>query len=147
MSKTSFVYVTYIATTPEKLWEALTNGEFTEQYFFGREVVSDWKVGSSFQLMNKNTVEHDGEVLVSEPYRILTVSWSVKDDEGDRVSKVTYELTPMKGTVKLTLRHEDLLEKDIGEDNGKFDSFNTGWPVILSNLKSLLETGQPLPAF
>ncbi|WP_373232749.1 SRPBCC family protein [Cohnella sp.] len=147
MNKTSFVYVTYIATTPEKLWAALTNSEFTKQYFFGREIVSDWQVGSSFKLMNKGKVVDFGEVLVYEPYRLLTVSWSVKDVEGDRISKVTYELTPMNSTVKLTLRHDDLLEKDIRKDEGKLEGFNNGWPVILSNLKSLLETGKTLPAF
>jgi uncharacterized protein YndB with AHSA1/START domain len=147
MNKTSFVYATYIATTPEKLWAALTNSEFTKQYFFGSEFVSDWQVGSSFKLMNKDKVDHYGEVLVYEPYRLLTVTWSVRDVEGERVSKVTYELTPLNSTVKLTLRHEDLLEKDIREDNGKFEGFNNGWPAILSNLKSLLETGKTLSAF
>jgi uncharacterized protein YndB with AHSA1/START domain len=149
MNKTSFVYTTYIATTPEKLWQALTNSEFTKQYFFGSEIVSDWQIGSSFKLMNKDKVEHYGEVLVCEPYRLLTVTWSVKDKdvEGDRISKVTYELTPMNSTVKLTLLHEDLLEKDIRKDVGKIDGFNNGWPVILSNLKSLLETGKTLSAF
>ncbi|RED55757.1 SRPBCC family protein [Cohnella lupini] len=149
MNKTSFVYTTYIATTPEKLWVALTNGEFTKQYFFGSEIISDWQVGSGFKLINKDKVkvDHYGEVLVSEPYRLLTITWSVKDVEGDRFSKVTYELTPMNATVKLTLRHEDLLEKDIRKDEGKIEGFNNGWPVILSNLKSLLETGNILPAF
>ncbi|MGG1554277.1 SRPBCC domain-containing protein [Paenibacillus ferrarius] len=112
MNKASFVYVTYIATTPDKLWAALTNSGFTKQYFFGSEVVSDWKIGSSFKLMNKDKVQHYGEVLVCEPYRLLTVSKSVKDKdiEGDRISKVTYELTPLNATVKLTLRHDHLLE-------------------------------------
>ncbi|MEW9699541.1 SRPBCC family protein [Paenibacillus sp. SI8] len=147
MNKTSFVYVTYIATTPEKLWAALTNSEFTKQYFFGREIVSDWQVGSSFEMMNKGKVVDYGEILIYEPYRLLTVSWSVKDVEGDRSSKVTYELTPMNSTIKLTLLHEDLLEKDIRKDEGKFEGFNNGWPAILSNLKSLLETGSLLAAF
>ncbi|NOU71074.1 ATPase [Paenibacillus sp. LMG 31458] len=147
MNKTSFVYTTYIATTPEKLWAALTTSEFTKQYFFGREIVSDWQVGSSFKLMNKDKVEHYGEVLVYEPYRLLTITWSVKDVEVERMSTVTYELTPMDATVKLSLRHEELLEKDIRKDEGKIEGFNNGWPVILSNLKSLLETGKTLAAF
>ncbi|UKS28635.1 SRPBCC family protein [Paenibacillus sp. HWE-109] len=147
MNKTSFAYTTYIATTPEKLWAALTTSEFTKQYFFGREIVSDWQVGSSFKLMNKDKVEHYGEVLVYEPYRLLTISWSVKDVEVERMSTVTYELTPMDATVKLSLRHEELLDKDIRKDEGKIEGFNNGWPVILSNLKSLLETGQTLAAF
>lgn len=88
--------------------------------------------------MDKDKVDHHGEVLVCEPYRLLTVTWSVRDVEGERFSKVTYELTPMNSTVKLTLSHDDILEKD---------GFNNGWPSILSNLKSLLETGKTLPAF
>ncbi len=149
MNKASFVYTTYIATTPEKLWDALTNGEFIKQYFFGSEFVSDWQVGSSFKLINKakDKVDHHGEVLVYEPYRLLTVSWSVNDVEGERFSKVSYELTPLNSTVKLTLLHEDLLEKDIRKDEGKIEGFNNGWPVVLSNLKSLLETGKTLSAF
>ncbi|MNL75949.1 hypothetical protein D3C87_2018360 [compost metagenome] len=63
------------------------------------------------------------------------------------MSKVTYELTPMNSTIKLTLLHEDLLEKDLPKDEGKINGFNTGWPAILSNLKSLLETGKTLSAF
>jgi uncharacterized protein YndB with AHSA1/START domain len=125
---------------------ALTNSEFTKQYFFGREIISDWQVGSSFKLMNKGKVVDYGEVLVYEPYSLLAVTWNVKDVEGDRISKVTYELSPLNSTVKLTLRHEDLLEKDIRKDEGKIEGFNNGWPVILSNLKSLLETGNTLPA-
>jgi uncharacterized protein YndB with AHSA1/START domain len=146
-NKKSFVYVTYIATTPEKLWAALTSNEFTKQYFFGREIMSDWQVGSSFHLMNKDKTEHYGEVLVYEPYSLLTITWSIKDPEGDRMSKVTYELTPLNGTIKLTLRHEELLEQDILKDEGKIEGFNNGWPFILSNLKSLLETGKTLTAF
>ncbi|NBD24592.1 SRPBCC family protein [Paenibacillus glycinis] len=147
MSSTSFVYATYIATTPEKLWAALTSSEFTRQYFFGSEFVSDWQVGSGFQLERNGKIDHHGEVLVYDPYRLLSMTWSVKDDEGERVSKVTYELTPLNETVKLTLLHEDLLDKDIRKDEGKIVGFNNGWPVILSNLKSLLETGKTLPAF
>jgi uncharacterized protein YndB with AHSA1/START domain len=97
--------------------------------------------------MNKDKVQHYGEVLVYEPYRLLTVTWSVKDVEGDRISKVTYELSSLNSTVKLTLRHEDLLEKGIRKDEGKFEGFNNGWPAILSNIKSLLETGSLLAAF
>lgn len=151
MDNVSFVYTTYIATTPEKLWQALTNGEFTKQYWFGSEMVSDgdWQVGSGFKLINKNKekIDHFGEVLVCEPNRLLTISWSVRDIEGDRVSKVTYEITPLTSTVKLTVRHDDLIAKDIKEDTGKIDSFNTGWPFIISNLKSLLETGKILEAY
>lgn len=143
----SFVYVTYIATSPEQLWAALTSSELTKQYFFGSEIVSDLQVGSNFKLMNKDKVQHYGEVLVCEPYRLLTVTWSVNDVERDRFSKVTYELTPLNSTVKLTLRHEDLLDKDFREDVGKIEGFNNGWPIILNNLKSLLETGKTLPAF
>jgi uncharacterized protein YndB with AHSA1/START domain len=144
MNKTSFGYTTYIATTPEKLWQALTKSEFTKQYFFGGEIVSDWQIGSSFKLIVNDKVETLCEVLVCEPYRLLTFTWSIEDAEGERFSKVSYELTPMNSTIN---KHEDLLEKDFRKDEGKFEGFNNGWPAILSNLKSLLETGSLLAAF
>ena len=74
------------------------------------------------------------------------MTWSVKDDEEERVSKVIVPLTPLNDTVKLTLLHEDLLQ-GYAEDEGKIVEFNNGWPVSLSNMKSLLETGKTLAAF
>lgn len=141
MSGNSFVYVTYIATTPEKLWEALTSGEFTKKYFFGREVQSDWKEGSNVIFRNEKGIvtEEQGTVLQSEPFRLLSFRFQVPRSPNEKRElwpKVTYELEPVGMTVKLMVKHEDLLEQDMNIKNG--------WPLILSGLKSLLETGSAL---
>jgi uncharacterized protein YndB with AHSA1/START domain len=132
-------YVTYIATTPEKLWEALTSGEFTKKYYFGREIQSDWTEGSNVIFRNeKGEVTEQGTVLQSEPYRMLSFRFQMNFKEMRELwPKVTYELQPLGMTVKLMVKHEDLLEQDM-------NSITNGWPVILSGLKSLLETGSAL---
>ena len=147
MAETSFLYVTYIATTPEKLWEALTREDISKKYFFGRFLRSEWKEGSTFQLMrDKGQIDHHGTVLKYAPNRLLILKWNVPDEDGleERFSKVTFELHPMDSAVKLTLKHEDLLPQDFSEETDTFNAFNNGWPAILSNLKSLLETGRTL---
>jgi len=147
-SKPQFVYVSYIATTPEKLWEALTSAKFTEQYWFGHRVESDWQVGSPvvFKMPN-GQVAVQGEVLVSEPPRLLSYTWTVPDDTMLRESptRITFELEPMDSVVKLTIVHSNLLAADYVEERNTFRGLNNGWPAILSILKSFLETGQPLP--
>jgi uncharacterized protein YndB with AHSA1/START domain len=148
MNHSTFVYVTYIATTPEKLWEALTRGDFTERYFFGRKVQSDWQEGSSVTYFRPDgQLDVHGQVLKSEPPHLLSLTWEVPDDETPRKrsTRVTFELKPMDSTVKLTLKHEDLLAEDWSDDSDTFAGLNNGWPAILSNLKSLLETGRTLP--
>ena len=142
MTGNSFVYVTYIATTPEKLWEALTSGEFTKKYFFGRELQSDWTEGSNVIFRNEkgDVTEEKGTVLQSEPYRMLSFRFEMPRSPNEMRElwpKVTYELQPMGMTVKLMVKHEDLLEQDM-------NSITNGWPLILSGLKSLLETGSAL---
>ncbi len=149
MNKPTFVYVTYIATTPKKLWEALTSGDFTQKYFFGRKVQSDWEEGSTVIYLRENDeLDVQGKVLQCEPFRLLSFTWDVPGDETprERVTRVTFELKPMDSTVKLTLKHEDLMPTDFYEDENTFVGLNNGWPAILSNLKSLLETGHTLPA-
>jgi uncharacterized protein YndB with AHSA1/START domain len=147
MNKPTFVYVTYIATTPEKLWETLTSGEFTQKYFFGTDVQSDWIEGSSVTYLRNGQVTDYGEVLKCEPFRLLSFTWNQVGDETNREhpSRVTFELKPMDSTVKLTLKHEDLMPSDLVDDDDTFAGLNNGWPAILSNLKSLLETGRTLP--
>lgn len=149
MTDNAFVYVTYIATTPEKLWEALTSGEFTEQYFFGSEVRSDWREGSTVTYSRNGQVTDQGTILKCEPYRLLSFTWNYVGDKSDRKqpSRVTFELKPMDATVKLTLKHDDLQPTDIVERDDTFEGLNNGWPAILSNLKSLLETGRPAANF
>ncbi|MGG0655776.1 SRPBCC family protein [Rummeliibacillus pycnus] len=147
MTNTSFVYVTYIATTPEKLWEALTNSEFTEKYFFGSKIDSDWQTGSKVAYSRNEQITDYGEILKSEPYHLLSFTWNHVNDQAyrEKPSWVTFELKPMESTVKLTLKHDNLLPGDIVDKEDTFEGFNNGWPAILSNLKSLLETGETLP--
>ncbi|CAN7549564.1 SRPBCC family protein [Paenibacillus sp. LjRoot153] len=146
MSDVTFIYVTYIATTPEKLWAALTNTDYTEKYFFGTAVHSDWLEGSTVTYSREGKVTDHGIILKCEPYRLLSFTWHYVADTTDRPQPtcVTFEMKPMNGTVKLTLKHENLVQGDVVEREDTFEGFNNGWPAILSNLKSLLETGNTL---
>jgi uncharacterized protein YndB with AHSA1/START domain len=142
-----FIHVTYIASSPEKVWEALTSGDITRQYFFGRRVDSDWKPGSAVTyLRGNNELDVHGVVLTCDPPRILSFTWQAAEDKTprDRPTRVTFELKPMGSTVKLTVKHEYLLPGDLFYDTDTFRGINNGWPAILSNLKSLLETGKTL---
>ncbi|AZN39599.1 SRPBCC family protein [Paenibacillus albus] len=143
----SFVYTTYIATTPERLWEALTSGDFTEQYFFGSRIVSDWNEGSQVTYSRGGEVTDYGTIMKCEPNRLLSFTWNYVADKSGRAepSRVTFQLVPMKGAVKLTLKHENLNPSDIVDRDDTFEGLNNGWPAILSNLKTLLETGRTLP--
>ncbi len=151
MEKIEFVYATFIRTTPEKLWEALTNGDFSEKYWFGFRIEVELKAGGSVRLLPPKGMEQhgDGKVLVCEPCRTLVYTWNPKDNpelakKRESPSRVTYELTPMGPLVKLRLIHENLLPEDLEKDPKSFRGINNGWPAILSSLKSLLETGDPI---
>src|SRR4051812_143413 len=148
MTENSFFYVTYIATTPEKLWDALISSNFTEKYFFGSRIRSDWQEGSKITYSRNGQVTDHGIILKCEPYRILSFTWNMVGDEAVRTqpSWVTFELISMERTVKLTLKHENLFPTDLLDEEGTFEGLNNGWPAILSKLKSLLETGHALPA-
>lgn len=141
----STVYVTYIATTPEKSWAALTAKEFTRQYFFGRSVESDWKKGAPWLLRTPDgKVDVKGEVRECDPPRKLVVSWNVDGSEELRKlpeAIVSYEIdTIADGVVRLTMTeaHPTPIAAYLLEGGRR------GWPMILSGLKSLLETGKPL---
>ena len=141
MRKPEFVYVTYIETTPEKLWHALTDGDFTERYWFGVRLKSDWKVGSRFSMM-RDGAEHDaGEVIEYDPPRRLSYTFVNLSEKyrGERPARATFVLEPYGEVVKLTLTHEDF---DAGSK--MLPAISKGWPAILSNLKSMLETGRTL---
>ena len=148
MTNTAFVYDTYIATTPEKLWEALTSSDFTEKYFFGSKIQSDWQEGSTVTYSRDGQVTDHGKILKCEPHRLLSFTWNYVEDKTAREqpSRVTFLLKPMGSTVKLTLKHDNLLPADLVDREDTFEGLNNGWPAILSNLKSLLETGNTLPA-
>ncbi|MES2524417.1 MAG: SRPBCC family protein [Gemmatimonadota bacterium] len=149
-TKPSYVYVTYIVTTPEKVWQALVDVDMMRQYWVGvatgpaRANVSDWKVGSRWEHQRMDgtaTVDMAGTVLEIEPPRRLVMSWARPAEEADpsKHGKLTFEVEPQpSGVVRLTILHEDLDEK-------MHAGISNGWPMILSNLKTLLETGHPLP--
>ena len=148
----TFVYATFIRTTPEKLWEALTSGDFSEKYWMGFRVEVEQKAGGRIRILpGKGMVgrsDHGGDVLVCEKYKKLTYTWmqetQEKDARRDGLSRVTYELTPMGDRVKLRLIHENLLPGDVAEDPNSFQGVNNGWPMVISSLKSLLETGEAI---
>jgi uncharacterized protein YndB with AHSA1/START domain len=153
MEEVEFVYATFIRTTPEKLWEALTNGDFSEKYWMGFRIEIELKAGGSLRILPPKGLErygdHAGEVLVCEPCRKLVYTWNPKDKpevarKRDSLSRVTYELTPMGPLVKLRLIHENLLPEDLEKDPNTFQGINNGWPAVLSSLKGLLETGEPI---
>ncbi len=138
-----FVYVTYIKTTPEKLWEALTSPAFTRQYWFGIDVTSDWKVGSPMTYISGGETKVDGKVLIADRPKLL--SYTFHETNGDASAepptRVTLEIEPEAGTetVRLTVTHTDFVA------NSKHrPSISQGWPAVLSGLKSLLETGKTL---
>lgn len=143
MSHDRFVYVTYIRTTPDKLWEALTSPEFTRKYWFGIWQDCAWTVGASWKLVfSDGRVADAGEVLEIDPPKRLVLKWRNEfrpelHEEG--FSRATFDLEQMDEVVKLTIVHE------IDRTGSKFiEAVSGGWPVILSSLKSLLETGQAL---
>jgi uncharacterized protein YndB with AHSA1/START domain len=140
--KPEFIYVTYIETTPEKLWEALTSSEFSRRYWWDTSVVSDWKVGSPFSLVLNGRTTDVGEILEAVPPRRLSYTFHhVLNEEAkrERPSRVTFVLEPHGKLVKLTLTHEDFAEGSV-----VIDGISKGWPAIMSSLKSMLETGTPL---
>ncbi len=141
----SFVYVVYIRTTPDKLWQALTEPEFTRQFWAGTAQDCTWTAGASWKLMIPDgRVGDAGEVLEIEPGRKLVLSWRNEfrpelREEG--FSRMTYLLEPQGEMVKLTVTHE------MPRPGSKFiEAVSGGWPIILSSLKSLLETGESLEA-
>jgi uncharacterized protein YndB with AHSA1/START domain len=138
-----FVYVTYIKTTPEKLWAALTSPEFTRQYWFGIDVTSDWKVGSPMKYISNGEAKVEGKVLIADRPKLLSYTFRETAGEASKEppTKVTLELEPELGTqtVRLTVTHSDFVP------NSKHrPSISGGWPAVLSGLKSLLETGETL---
>lgn len=137
------VFVTYIRTTKEKLWDAITNPDLTKQYFYGTEIKSDLKPGSKIEYHSigedgKVKIALFGEVLEVEPYKKFVHSFNFPD-KGEKPSRAIYEIEEQGPFVKLTLTH-DRFE---GETE-TYKSVSEGWPFILSGLKSYLETGSSL---
>jgi uncharacterized protein YndB with AHSA1/START domain len=143
MKKDQFVYVTYIRTTPEKLWKALIEPEFTRQFWCNTTQESEWKPGATWKiLMPDGAVADSGEVVEIDPHRRLVLKWRNEfrpELKAEGYSRLTYQLEPEGKSVKLTVIHE--MEKE----GSKFiEAVSSGWPHILASLKSLLETGESL---
>ena len=144
MSKPTFVYVTYIAATPEKVWQALTKADLTEQYWFGYRVTADGKAGDRMTAFSPAGQQaHDDPIVESDPPRRLVYAWQplYRDMQGERPSRVTFELAEFKGQTRLTVVHDEF---DAGSKI--FGMISQGWPAVLSSLKSFLETGRGLPS-
>ena len=151
MARSTFVYVTYIRTTQQKLWGALTTDtEFMRQYWFGTFCESQWTAGSQWKMVQPDGVVSDsGEILEADPPRRLVIRWTHQrrpELKAEGESRCTMELETIGPTVKLSITHT--IER---EHSKLVEAVSGGWPKILSNLKSLLENGaialeQPYPA-
>ena len=144
-AKSRFVYVTYIRTTPEKLWAALTTPEFMKKYWFGMNFETDWKVGSPWKLIFPDgRIADAGEIVEFDKPKRLVLRWRNQlrpelHEEG--YARCAIEVEPADEVVKLTIVH------DIDKPGSKLiGAVSIGWPKILSSLKTLLETGTVLPA-
>jgi len=140
MARSTFVYVSYIRTTPQKLWSALTEVEFMKQYWFGMHCESQWRAGSAWKMVSGDGgITDAGEIVEAEAPRRMVIRWRHEKmpelkAEGD--SLCTIELEPSGAAVKLSITHT------IEREPSKFiAAVSNGWPGIISNLKSLLETG------
>lgn len=156
MQRPEFVYTTYIKTTPERLWQALTDPAFTSRYW-GATFKTDWKQGAPMTWEYKGVSVADPEqvVLESDPYRRLAYTWQTVTPEfarvvgfsdeyfarvaGERRSKVSFDIEPHGEVVRLTVIHDDF-----DPDSATLESVSSGWPMILASLKTLLETGEAL---
>ncbi len=141
MAESTFVYVTYIRTTPERLWSALTEDtEFMKQYWFGMHCESEFTAGSAWKLVNDSGEIWDaGEIVEADPPRRLVIRWVHQmrpELKAEGASLCTMELAHIGQAVKLTITHS--VER---EGSKLIEAVSGGWPQILSNLKSLLETG------
>jgi uncharacterized protein YndB with AHSA1/START domain len=140
-NRSRFVYVTFIRTTPAKLWKALTEREFVRQYWFNMTIESGWTKGSPWTMrFEDGRVSDAGEVLESEPPRRMVIRWQNEwkpELKAEGPSRCTFELEPVDHAVKLTITHE--IERP---ESKLVTAVAEGWPLVLSNLKSLLETGE-----
>jgi uncharacterized protein YndB with AHSA1/START domain len=142
-TKPELIYTTYIRTTPEKLWNAITNPEFARQYWGGNANVSEWKPGSKWSHVAgdaEHTVRVIGKVVESVPPKRLVLTWAEPGNEED-VSRVTFEIEQIDDEVRL-----DVIHGDFKPGSDMVNKVSGGWPRVLSSLKSFLETGTSLKA-
>jgi uncharacterized protein YndB with AHSA1/START domain len=142
--KPKFVYVLYIAATAEKVWQAMTDPNVTEKYWYGFRVAANGEAGAYMTAVDPSGKEvHRDVILVSDPPRRLSYAWRPLYDEfkHERPSRVTIDITPLKDQVRLTVTHEDFDEGSV-----VFGKITEGWPSVLSSLKTYVETGRALSA-
>ncbi len=136
-----FVYVSYIRTTPEKLWQALITPEFMDQYWLGAQFRADWKVGGAWKIIfGDGHIADTGEVLEFEPPRRIVLKWRNEfrpELHAEGYGQCVFEIEAAGNAVKLRVTHSIELP-----DSKLIEAVSGGWPQILSNLKSLLETGE-----
>jgi uncharacterized protein YndB with AHSA1/START domain len=142
MNKPTFVYVTYIASTPEKVWAALTDPAITARYWFGYRVDARGAPGQVMTTIDPAGKEvHRDPIIESDPPRRLVYAWKSRYEDlpDEPPSRVTFEITPLTGQVRLTVTHDRF------EQGSKmFEMISQGWPAVLSSLKTLLECGHGL---
>lgn len=143
MKRPEHVYETYIRSTPERIWKAITTAEFTRQYFHRMAVESDWKTGSPVRfLYDDGRVGCEGVVREYDPPRRLSYTWRFLFDDAlakERPSTVQFEITPVGDACRLRIVHSDF-----DADSKVYPMISEGWAEVASSLKSLLETGKPL---
>jgi uncharacterized protein YndB with AHSA1/START domain len=144
MDRPRFVYVTYIQSTAEKVFEAIRDPKMTRAYWH-HDNVSDWKPGSKWEHRtadDERRLKLLGKVVEVDPPRKLVITWAFPADEASpaKHSRVTFDIEPVRGVVKLTITHADL---EPGSEMQ--DAITRGWPIVLSSLKTYLETGRALP--
>lgn len=135
-------YEIFIRSTPDQIWNALTDGDLTEKYYFNTRVASDWKPGSTVSYTGpRGTVDLDGQIIEIDAGSLLTTTFSPKwfPQTEEKLSTLTWAIQPMQGVSQVTLTHADI-------DDASFEAgqMHTGWVYCLSSLKSLLETGDGL---
>ncbi|HEX2710635.1 MAG TPA: SRPBCC family protein [Candidatus Acidoferrales bacterium] len=139
-AQSSFVYVTFIRTTPERLWSALTTNEFMKEYWFGVQFKTEWKAGAHWEMLYPDgRVTDSGEIVEFDPPKRLVLKWRNEykpELKAEGYARCVIELEPVAEAVKLTVTHT--MER---AESKLIEAVSGGWPRILSNLKSLLETG------
>lgn len=145
MARSTYVYISYIRTTPERLWSALTDAEFMKQYWFGMHGESQWTAGSAWQLVSGDgQIMDSGEIVEADPPRRLVIRWQNQwkpELKAEGHSLCTMELEPSGSAVRLSITHT------IEREHSKFiEAVSGGWPKVISGLKSLLETGSAVLA-
>ena len=136
------VFEIYIKTTPERLWEAITDDETRQKYNFGVGIDSEWTPGSGYRAVHPGAgfaVSEGENIEVDPPRRLVQTMVALWSDEvkGEGTSRVTWEIEPVEDSCRLTVTHDQL-------DENANDELFGGWPMILSGLKTLLETGEEL---